>query len=250
MKTTNPTIERRAPEDAYILSYDNPHSQELIRKLNERFKGTAAELPLLESGEVYGGHMVRRAGIETILATDPNLQSTSIKPITPLDSELLLQQRKLPKGGNYDEVLGLLLYHLNGINPRQAKALYESIQRTLGIDRSILNERLLIVRPGLEKDLDTPYGVKFVILPRLTQVYALKVLNQEGEHNFEYGLNQGLPNIAELGIGDRTISLPTQEDFTGLNVLSRTSKLNLDAKGTDLSDKTQGLFDSITLAKY
>ncbi|HLC55830.1 MAG TPA: hypothetical protein VJJ23_01190 [Candidatus Nanoarchaeia archaeon] len=253
METTNHNIERKAPEDAYILSYDNPYSQELIRKLNERFMGTEATFPLFEEGEVYGGDMVRRAGIETILATDPNLKNLHIKPITPLDSELLLQERRLPKGGYFYESLGLILYDTSGINSKEARALYKNLGEnleSLDITNSILRDRLLIVRPGLEKDPTMPYGIKFVVIPGLTKVYSPDVLNYDGEHSFEYGLDQGLPHVEGLDIGNRTICLPTKESKIGLNVLSKKHNLELDVTEVISNDKLVNLYNSITLAKY
>ena len=81
-----------------------------------------------------------------------------------------------------------------------------------------------------------PHGVKPIIIPGITQVYAHEILNRTGEnHTFEYGLDRGLPAVSEIGSGNRTIYMPSGDNI-GLCVLYRDWVLDLEARSGDLAD--------------
>ena len=130
----------------------------------------------------------------------------------------------------------------SGQNPQEAKALYNSLKKhrqDLGLSASDLEQRLIIVSPGLEKDSSMPHGVKPIILPGITQAYTHEVLEKVGEdHNFDgYGLKGGLPLIKQLEKGDRTLYMPDETEDIGLRVLVRD-------RGSDLYARNCGLVNS------
>ncbi len=225
-----------------ILKYDS-FGLPIIRKANEYFTGTKAEIPLREgllgfgksTGEVQNMYLLKRLAVVTALHNDPSLRNGNMWPITPGQSENLLKESKLPNPNAYWEDLGLILYDTTGAtNNKEAKALYESIQRNrveLGLSPSSVNSRLVVVNAGLEKDVDMPHGVKPVILPGTTFVYSHEILQRTGEdHKFEYGTAKGLPSISSLGSGNRTIYMPNEKIDIGLRVLFRGRDLNLVAR--------------------
>ncbi|MEM3113427.1 MAG: hypothetical protein QXI33_03325 [Candidatus Pacearchaeota archaeon] len=143
----------------------------------------------------------------------------------------------LTNNEEYWEDLGLLLYDTspNGYNPKEAKALYDSLKKhrqDLGLSASDLEQRLIIVSPGLEKDSSMPHGVKPIVLPGITQIYTHEVLEKVGEeHKFEgYGLKGGLPLIKQLDKGDRSLYMPDETEDIGLRVLFRDRDSNLGAR--------------------
>ncbi len=228
------------PNESFIFSYDGPHGQffqELITKSNERFKGTRAEIPTGSSGEVKYMHMMRRAGLITTIYNNPQLRSANLYPITPAQSEHLLKAGNLPTPGDNWEDLAFVLYDRSseGENPREAQAFYESLKKhkqDLGLINSDLENRLISVNPGIEKDDGSNYGFKPIVLPGLTQFYTHEALSKVGEDpNFDgYGLNGGLPLLNQLGSGSRTLYMPDETEDIGLRVLYRDWDLNLFAR--------------------
>jgi hypothetical protein len=217
-----------------LLCYD-AYGNELIAKANELFAGTKAEIPANGTGEVQNMYLLKRLALITAIAKNPNLRNKDKWPITPLQSEMLLKEGKLPDPSRYWEDLGLILYDTSssGYNPVEAKALYESIkkhQRELGLSKSDLSSRLVIVNAGLEKNTSAPHGAVPIILPWITQAYHLDVLEKVGQnYKFEYGLDRGLPKVSELGKGSRTLYMPEETKDIGLRVLFRVRDLYVDA---------------------
>lgn len=238
---TAPPVVQPAGE-SFILTYDTDFSRELIAKSNELFSGTKAEIPAGSSGEVKNMYALKRLGLITAIYKDDHLRSHNLWPITPLQSEELLKEGKLPEPRGYWEDLGLTLFDRspNGKNPGEAKALYESLKRErdqLGLSEGDLEERMLIINAGLEVDSDMPHGAKPIILPGLTQVYIHPVLFKTGQnYKFEYGLEWGIPSESDLGRGNRTLHMPSRDEDIGLRVLYRDWYLDLYAWGEDLVD--------------
>ncbi len=229
------------PEGVFILSY-NDFGKKLIQKSNNSFKDTGAEIPVnnLQDNQEVPISILNRLALITTIYNDLQLKSTNIWPITPSQSELLLKEGKLPHSKNCWEDLALILYDTSdeGANPREAKALHESLKQNrddLNLSNSDLDSKLLIVNPGLEKDSSMPHGVKPIILPGLTQVYQHETLNKIGDHKFEYGLQYGLPSPGKLGQGSRTLYLPYEKNNIGLMLLFRGRDFDLDARYGDLS---------------
>jgi len=242
--------------NSFLFSYDGQHGQffqELIAKNNEVFAGTRAEIPTGSSGEVKYMHIMKRAGLITSIYNNPQLRSMNLYPITPAQSEHLLKEGKLPTPGDNWEDLAFVLYDRSqkGENPREAQAIYESLKKhrqDLGLSNSDLENRLIIVNPGIEKDSGSNYGVKPIILPGLTQVYIHESLSKVGEDsNFDgHGLNGGLPLLNQLGKGNRTLYMPDETEDIGLRVLYRGRGLGLDAGGRVLAD--DGEFGRVNFA--
>ena len=230
-----------SPSESFIMSYDGEHKdyfQELIAKVNEKFNGTRAEIPIGTSGEVQNMYAIKRMALVSTIANNPSLQSQGFYPITPMQDETLLKAGKLPDPRKYWEDLALLLYDTNGNNQKEALALKESIvqhKSDLSLPESDLEKRLVIVNAGGVPDQDMPHGVKPIIIPGITQVYTHEILNRTGEnHKFEYGLDRGLPAVSEIGNGNRTLYMPSGDDI-GLRVLFRDGDLDLVAGFWDLA---------------
>jgi hypothetical protein len=236
------------PDDipnSFLFSYDGQNGQffqALIAKNNEVFAGTRAEIPTGSSGEVKYMHIMKRAGLITSIYNDPQLRSMNLYPITPAQSEHLLKEGNLPKPGDNWEDLALVLYDRSseGENSREAQALYESLKKhkqDLGLSNSDLENRLIVVNFGIEKDDGSNYGVKPIVLPGLTQVYTHEALSKVGEDpEFNgYGLNGGLPLLNQLGSGSRTLYMPDETKDMGLRVLFRDGGLVLYAWFRDLA---------------
>ena len=232
-----------SPSESFLMSYDGTHGayfQELISKVNERFSGTRAELPIGTSGEVQNMYAIKRMALVSTIVNNPSLQNQGFYPITPMQDESLLKAGKLPDPSRYWEDLALLLYDTNGNNPKEAQALKESIiqHRTdLGLSQNDLEKRLVIVNAGGKVDSDMPHGVKPIIIPGITQVYQHEVLEKVGEDpSFDgYGLNGGLPLLNQLGSGSRTLYMPDETSNIGLRVLYRYRDLDLGAGDGDLA---------------
>ena len=230
-----------SPSESFLMSYDGAHGdyfQELIAKSNERFKGTKAEIPTGTSGEVKNMYSIKRMALVFTIVNNLSLQSQGFYPITPMQDESLLKAGKLPNPSRYWEDLALLLYNTNGNNLKEAQSLKESIiqhKTDLGLSQSDLEKRLVVVSAGGEVDSSMPQGVKPIIIPGITQVYAHEILNKIGEnHKFEYGLDRGLPAVSGIGNGDRTLYMPSGDNI-GLRVLYRSGNLVLGAGGGDLA---------------
>ena len=227
-----------------IFSYDRQHRefyQEVIAKANELFRGTKAEIPIGNSGQVENMYSLKRFGLVTAIHNNPQLRNHNFFPITPTQSENLLKSGVITNNEDYWEDLGLVLYDTSqsGYNPKEAKALHDSLKKhrqDLGFSNSDLEQRLIIVSPGLEKDSGMPHGVKPVVLPGITRAYTHEVLAKAGEDpNFEgYGLKGGLPLIKQLEKGDRTLYMPSETQYIGLRVLFRGRDSGLNAWDRDL----------------
>jgi hypothetical protein len=248
-KTTKSSDPSRFPErvdSSFLLEY-NDFGRELITKSNERFKGTKAEIPIKNGGflkgksegEVPNMYVAKRLALISTIADDSQLRSGDIWPITPLQSELLFKEGKLPKPSKYWEDLGLVLYDTSptGNNPREAQSLYNSLTQhksDLGLSQSDLSSKLLVVNAGLEIDPSMPHGVKPIVIPGVTQVYHPEILEKIGSnHKFEYGLDNGFPKVDEIGSGKRTLYMPSGNDI-GLRVLVRYWDSDLYARNRDL----------------
>jgi len=216
-----------SPLESFLMGYDGTHGayfQELISKVNEVYSGTRAEIPTGTSGEVQNMYAIKRMALVSTIANNPSLQGQGFYPITPMQDESLLKAGKLPDPSKYWEDLALLLYDTNGNNPQEAQALKESIiqyRTDLGLSQNDLEKRLVIVSAGGKVDSGMPHGVKPIIIPGITQVYTHEILNKtEENHNFEYGLDRGLPAVSEIGRGTRTLYMPSGDNL-GLRVLYR-----------------------------
>ena len=232
------------PTESFLMKYDGTHGayfQKLIAKVNEIYSGTRAEIPIGMSGEVQNMYAIKRMALVSTIANNPSLQGQGFYPITPMQNESLLKTGKLPNPGGYWEDLALLLYDTSGNNPKEAKALKESIiqHRTdLGLSQGDLEKRLVIINAGGVVDSSMSHGVKPIIIPGITQVYSHEILNKTGEsHKFEYGLDRGLPAVSEIDKGDRTLYMPSGDNI-GLRVLYRDGDLDLDARYDDLASSS------------
>jgi hypothetical protein len=233
------------PSESFIFSYDGPHGdyfQGLIVNSNENFRGTRAEIPAGDSGEVTNMHAVKRMALISTIAKNPSFIGHNLLPITPMQSESLLKEGRLPDPSRYWEDLALLLYDTDGVNQGEAIALKEDIVRhraELGLSQDDLERRLVIVNPGAEPDQSMNYGVKPVIVPGITLVYPHEILDRTGEnHSFDYGLDKGLPSVNQIGQGNRTLYMPSGNDI-GLRVLFRGRVLNLGARDGDLASSDE-----------
>ena len=234
-------------DKSFIFSYDGQHeqfSQELIAKTNETYSGTGAKIPTGTSGEIQG-HLIKRMGLISTIANDSSLRSVGLYPITATQSEHLLQAGKLTNPRDNWEDFGMVLYDRsqNGYNPKEAQALYDSLKvhrQDLSLSESDLKNRLIVVNPGAEVDLNMPHGVKPIIIPGITQVYQHEVLEKVGENSLfdGYGLNGGLPLLNQLGSGSRTLYMPDETKDIGLRVLYRIIVLNLVARNRDLANSS------------
>ena len=101
-KSKNPVIVQNTnfpdlPSESFLMSYDGIHKdffQELIKKNNQIYVGTEAEISMGDSGEVQG-HLIKRMGLISTIANDSSLRSAGFYPITATQSEYLLQAGKL-----------------------------------------------------------------------------------------------------------------------------------------------------------
>ncbi len=232
-------------DSAFLMSYDHSQYgqffQELIAKTNEIFSGTQAEIPTRTSGEIQC-HLIKRMGLISAIASDSNLRSAGLHPITATQSEYLLQAGKLTNPENNWEDFGMVLYDKssNGYNPKEAQALYDSLKvhrQDLSLSESDLENRLIVVNPGAEVDSSMPHGVKPIIIPGITQVYQHEVLEKVGEDlNFDgYGLEGGLPLLNQLGSRSRQLYMPDETEDIGLRVLYRSMGSGLGSWGDNLA---------------
>ncbi len=246
--------------EPFILKFDDFGST-VVSEVNRRFSGTQAEIPVIclnPDQEVEDINMLKRLAITTVLFEDHHLRNYGILPITPLQSESYLKAGTLPKSNESWEDLALIIYDSSdkGTHSRLAQDLSAEIKRFAHCDDARANRsyimrspkykgtspaeagklideelesKLIIVHAGLEKDSSKEYGVRPVVLPGLTQIYAHDTLNTQGNNKFEYGLDKGLPFSDELGHGERTLHLPSQKEDIGLRVLVRTGEFSLKA---------------------
>ena len=248
-KPTSTNVPAQFPtsvDNSSLLEYDD-FGRELITKSNERFRGTKAGIPIKNGGflkgkskgEVPNMYVLKRLALISTIANDSQLRSGNVWPITPLQSELLFKEGKLPKPSSYWEDLGLLLYDIspNGYNPKEAQSLYDSLAQhrgEFGLSQSDLSSRLLVVNAGLEVDASMPHEARPIAIPGVTQIYHPQILEKTGSnYKFEYGLDNGVPKVDEIGKGNRTIYMPSEKEI-GLRVLCRGRVSDLDARSRDL----------------
>ncbi len=226
-------------KDISIFSYDGSHRefyQELIAKANKLFGGTSFYIPTEINGRVKSISPLERFGLITTIYKNPQLRSHNFWPITPTQSEHLVEAGVFAHY-SYPEGLGLLLYNTSpeGYNPQESKALRNSLQQhkqELGLSNSDLKARLVIVNPGIEEDFSMPYGLKPIVLPGVTKAYTHEVLEKAGERAFYfngYGLKGGLPLLNQLDRGSRILYIPSETKIIGLRALFRYRNLNLDS---------------------
>ena len=247
VSTNTPTQFPTSVDNSFLLEYDD-FGRELIIKSNELFKGTKAEIPIKNGGflkgksegEVPNMYIAKRLALITTIANDQQLRSGNLWPITPLQSELLFRDGKLPKPDKYWEDLGLLLYDTspNGYNPKEAKSLYDSLaqhRQDFGLSQSDLSSRLLVVNAGLEVDASMPHGVRPIVIPGVSQIYHPKMLENTGsDYKFECGLDNGVPKFDETGKGKGTIYMPSETQNIGLRMLVRYKSSGLNARDRGL----------------
>ena len=102
------TLPRQKP---FTLEYLGGFTDELIKKTNERFKGSRINMPYKENGLVNQIGILDRLAMITTIYSDNHLQSAGLYPLSPLQSELLLKDGKIPnKSLKNDEYLALILY--------------------------------------------------------------------------------------------------------------------------------------------
>lgn len=114
-QTVIPTQFPTSVDSSFLLEYDD-FGRELITKSNEMFRGTKAEIPIKNGGflkgksegEVPNMYITKRLALITTIANNSQLRSGNVYPITPLQSEMLFRDGKLPKPDKYWEDLGLL----------------------------------------------------------------------------------------------------------------------------------------------
>lgn len=226
-----------------ILSYDEDNSEffmELIYRLNEKFRGTKVEIPLIDkkgnslTGEVEHMNILHRMAIFSTIFGNLSLRQYHLLPITPAQSEYFIKNKKLKNSCHNYEDLALLLYDTNpqGVNSEESQALKEEISRhriELCLSNSHLEERLVIINAGIEKDSSMPHGLKPIVIPEVTLVYPHEILNEtEKSYTFEYALEDGLPLLSQTGIGERILTLP-KEKYPGLRTLFRSEEKYLHA---------------------
>lgn len=248
-----------------ILTY--AEGRELIEASNERFKGTGAEIYSDgKKGEVRNADILQRLALLTTMYHNHELalRKKNKCPISPRDSEFFLSRSMLPRKGNYDEDLALILFdiHGDGANPQEARALYESISHHISeiepepphtleeeLKRGTLEKSLLVIDPGLEVDSNMPHGVRPIVLPQLTDVIMHSTLEMRGQYPFIRALEDGIPYPEGLlEKGNRTLSLPNQRGVLGLRILTRLGKTDLITRRKDLANKNP--HGRITFANY
>ena len=184
--TTFPNL----PAKSFLFSYDGEHGdffQELVTKANAIYSGTKAEIPVGTSGEIQA-HLIIRMGLISTIANDSHLKSAGLHPITATQSEYLFKKGRLTNPGSYWEDFGMVLYDrsLDGENPKEAQAIYDSLKAhriDLSLSENDLENRLIIVNPGAKIDSSMPHGVKPIIIPGITQVYQHEVLEKVGKNS-------------------------------------------------------------------
>ena len=222
------------PKEVFILSNDD-FGKTLVSKVNEKYQGKVKIPNLRNNQEIPVGNILVSSAYRTVIFENEELSKLGLYPITPLQSESLLQSDKLPNSRTSWTDLALILYDISdkGCNPKEAEALKESLKQhkqDLNLTNQDLEQRLLIVNPGLESDASFPLGVKLVVLPGLTKAYVHETLKQTGRnHKFSFGSDNGLPSISELEKGSRNLYMPSENKDLGLRVLFRYRVLDLDA---------------------
>jgi hypothetical protein len=225
-----PVIGTRAIGEPFILKYDE-FGKELVAKVNERFEGTDASISIDEGINLREGEEItnfcdlHRFAMITAIYQDEHLKSMGRWPATPLECEEAIRDRKIPHEGKFHETLAFVYESLNdnrlGQNLLEAEAMKKELE-IFSYDLVLLAEDfkkpLLIINAGLEKSDKSGYKVSPIILPGLTEVYKPDVLNYHGTHSFEYGLDNGVPKVEDMGKGNRLLELFKE---WGLHVLYR-----------------------------
>ncbi len=216
------------PGSPFILKYDE-FGKELIAKSNEIFKGTVAEINtdvLTENIDIQNINMIKRLALITTIYKNKQLQSYNLYPITPIQSENLLKENKLPNRLEYWEDLALILYrpYFNGTNLREAVKLYTSLIKykyDIFFDHLDLKSPLLIINAGLYIAAEDPSKVTPIVLPGLTEVYSPSVFKSTNKViDFNYGGDHGLPFLDDVIKGKRTFYLHLDHE-KGLKILCK-----------------------------
>ncbi|MBS3146255.1 hypothetical protein J4471_01010 [Candidatus Woesearchaeota archaeon] len=242
-KVTPPKISGKV----FILKYDE-FGKELIAKSNKLFGGTGAEININTLGdnmEIQNINMIKRLALITTIYGDNQLKSCNFMPITPLQSENLLIENKLPISLAHWEDLALILYkpYINGTNSTEATILYTSLIKhryDLDFDHIDMDlySPLLIINAGLYIEEEMAHKVVPFALPGLTEVYYPPVLKSTTKfRGFNYGGDHGLPYINDIITGDRTFYLP-QDDNKGLKILCRFNSGSLFANHDNLASRS------------
>jgi hypothetical protein len=212
-----PVIGTRAIGEPFILKYDE-FGKELVAKVNERFNGTSAAISthrgvaFEDSKEIEHFCDLHRFAMVTAIYQDEHLKSLGKWPVTPLEAEEFIRDRKMPNEGKFRETLSFVLEPANSRdseknkNLSEAEAMRKELEKYLNELGSADNfqKPLLIVNPGLEKDGIFHYDVRPIVLPGLTKVYMPEAFNmEEDSYTFEYGLDKGVPRKEDLGKGNR-----------------------------------------------
>jgi hypothetical protein len=214
-----------------FLLDDNEFGRELTEKCAERFYKSAGVKEVIEMEPGYM-NMFRRLALTTTIYYDSQLRSADLWPVTPSQSEVLLQIGLLPQPQNYWESLALVLYRRCRFdNTKESREITENIKQYrshLGLNESDLEKSLFIVNAGLETDSNMKYGVKPVVLPGLTQIYVPPAINsdditEECRWTFNYADEIGMP-LHPNSKGKRELRLASSP---GLNCLRRLKDLNL-----------------------
>src|SRR3989344_2850276 len=233
------------PKEVFILSNDD-FGKTLVSKVNEKYQGKVKIPNLRNNQEIPVGNILVSSAYRTVIFENEELNKLGFYPITPLQSESLLQSNKLQNYRTSWTDLALILYDISdkGCNPKEAEALKESLTKyksDLNLTNQDLEQRLLIVNPGLESDASFPLGVKLVVLPGLTKAYVHETLKQTGRnHKFSFGSDNGLPSISELEKGSRTLYMPEKNSEIGLRVLCRDWGLYLNSRCRYLDYSSEG----------
>jgi hypothetical protein len=246
-----PVIGTRAIGEPFILKYDE-FGKELVAKVNERFNGTKAAVisdfgTKLSSGEeITPLNDLYRFAMITAIYQDKHLRSLGKWPVTPLEAEEAIRDGKMPYEGKFHETLAFVYEPPNSRgtylrNLREADVINTELERNfneLGLNIGDLDKPLLIVNPGLEKDEGFDYGVRPIILTGLTKVHCPEALswNDESEHMFDFGLENGVPKIEDIGKGNRTYNVRRGK---GLYVLWRCESLDLYNHNFEFSNPRQ-----------
>ncbi len=239
--------------ELFTLTHGYDYDEEVLEKTKERFQGTGAAITMKEQGEAENMDLLRRLAITTTVYDDAHLRNINFYPLTLLQSEFFLKEGKFNTKNVVWEDLALLLFDTDGANKQEALALQQSIvdHRDIFKIKNDGKEKLLVVNAGLEKDDAMLYGVKPIVLPGLTEVYAHPVLDYVGEWRFTYGLDRGLPFPDGIGKdrnkGTRTLYMPSERHSLGLRPLFRYGAFALN--GSMESLQVRGLEGRITFAQ-
>jgi len=212
------------------LKYDEC-GKEIVRKVNESYQGTPAELKVPEKGEP-----ITHSNTFRFFAIDRVARLLYSREALPEEAQSLLSKNKLPEQGSVYYDLGLTL-DFSGKNHELAFALYEQLP-----DKNL--DLLPSVMLGLEpkKSNIGDYGLEFIYGIN-SQLRHSPILSEE-TGNFKDDnvslIKTGLPSI--LGEGARTLFTAAQKEKSKENLglcrfyLGRNSILDANVEYLDGSD--------------